>query len=181
MIAAKADGGDPAALCGILAAGAVLFVIGLLVNAFGSHWINVADAARRHRCGRRPDRPQPGPGRLGQFQEQPLTAMITLTVIVLATVRLPGFFGRISILLGVVVGLLRRLAAGPAADSRPRGTPRAGSGCPDFTTPTFSWTAIGLIVPVVVVLIAENTGHIKAVGHDDRPQPGPVAGPRLHG
>ena len=37
-------------------------------------------------------------------------------------------------------------------------------GLPNFTGPHFSWTAIGLILPVVVVLIAENTGHIKAVG-----------------
>ncbi len=36
-------------------------------------------------------------------------------------------------------------------------------GLPHFTTPTFSGTAILLIVPVVLVLIAENTGHIKAV------------------
>jgi xanthine/uracil permease len=37
-------------------------------------------------------------------------------------------------------------------------------GSPDFTAPSWNWTAIGLIVPVVVVLLAENTGHIKAVG-----------------
>ena len=36
-------------------------------------------------------------------------------------------------------------------------------GLPDFIAPHFTWRAIALIVPVVVVLLAENTGHIKAV------------------
>ena len=36
-------------------------------------------------------------------------------------------------------------------------------GLPEFNTPTFTWRAIALIAPVVIVLIAENTGHVKAV------------------
>src|SRR4029453_10140678 len=37
-------------------------------------------------------------------------------------------------------------------------------GFPDFTTPTFNGKAILLVVPaVVVVLLAENAGHVKAV------------------
>lgn len=34
---------------------------------------------------------------------------------------------------------------------------------PSFTTPTFNMSAIVLFLPVVLVLIAENVGHIKAV------------------
>jgi NCS2 family nucleobase:cation symporter-2 len=34
---------------------------------------------------------------------------------------------------------------------------------PTFTTPTFETNAILLFVPVVLVLIAENVGHVKAV------------------
>ena len=41
VIAAKADGGIAVALGGIFCAGAVLFIIGLLVDRFGSEWINV--------------------------------------------------------------------------------------------------------------------------------------------
>ena len=41
VIAAKAHGGIPVALGGIFAAGAVLFIVGLLVDRFGSGWINV--------------------------------------------------------------------------------------------------------------------------------------------
>ncbi len=36
-------------------------------------------------------------------------------------------------------------------------------GLPDFTAPSFSFTALLLFLPVVVVLIAENAGHVKAV------------------
>lgn len=35
---------------------------------------------------------------------------------------------------------------------------------PSFTTPTFQADAIFLIAPVAVILVAENLGHIKAVG-----------------
>ncbi|MCB0907570.1 MAG: nitrate reductase [Nocardioidaceae bacterium] len=163
VIAAKADGGIPAALCGILAAGAVLFVIGLLVDRFGSRWINVimppaVTGAVVALIGL-----NLAPVAIGNVKAQPWTAVITLLVILLATVALPGFFGRISILIGVVVGYLvawpqdqlQLKAAWDAAD---------WIGFPEFTLPTWSWTAITLIVPVVIVLIAENTGHIKAVG-----------------
>lgn len=36
-------------------------------------------------------------------------------------------------------------------------------GIPQFTTPTFSLNAISLIAPVVIILVGENLGHIKAV------------------
>lgn len=36
-------------------------------------------------------------------------------------------------------------------------------GLPAFAAPTFQWQAMGLIVPVAVILVAENLGHVKAV------------------
>ena len=36
-------------------------------------------------------------------------------------------------------------------------------GMPSFTSPVFSVDAIALIVPVVIILVGENLGHIKAV------------------
>jgi uracil-xanthine permease len=163
VIAAQTDGGIPAALCGILAAGVVLFVIGLLVNQYGSHWINVVMPPAVTGAVVALIGLNLAPVAIANFQEQPLTAFITLAVIVLATVGLPGFFGRISILLGVIVGYL---VAWPQDQLQLKAAWNAADwlGFPDFTLPSFSWRAIGLIVPVVVVLIAENTGHIKAVG-----------------
>ncbi|ATA38767.1 hypothetical protein CK814_15405 [Brucella abortus] len=37
-------------------------------------------------------------------------------------------------------------------------------GLPHFTTPAFNWQAVTLIAPVAIVLVAENLGHIKALG-----------------
>src|SRR5262249_3920201 len=37
-------------------------------------------------------------------------------------------------------------------------------GLPNFTTPTFQADAIVLIAPVAIILVAENLGHIKAIG-----------------
>jgi len=163
VIAAKANGGIPAALGGIFAAGLVLFIIGLIVDRFGSHWINVVmppavTGAIVALIGL-----NLAPVAIANFKKQPLTALITLIAIVIFTVALPGFFGRLAVLLGVIVGYLVAMPQGQL-DLGEAWNNAAWFGFPTFATPTFSWTAIGLIVPVVVVLIAENTGHVKAVG-----------------
>jgi uracil-xanthine permease len=163
VIAAKAHGGIPAALGGILATGAVLFVIGLAVNRWGSGWINflmppAVTGAVVALIGL-----NLAPVAWKNFSAQAWTATITLTAIILATVMLRGFFGRISILIGVVIGYL---VAWPQGQMDSLSSNLKGAkwfGAPDFMAPTFNWNAIALIVPVVVVLIAENTGHIKAV------------------
>jgi uracil-xanthine permease len=163
VIAAKAHGGIGAALGGILVTGAVLFVIGLIVNKWGSGWINflmppAVTGAVVALIGL-----NLAPVAWTNFKAQPVTATITLTVIVLSTVLLAGFLGRIAILIGVVVGYL---VAWPQdqLNTLPDNLKAAKwFGTPDFTAPTFHLNAIVLIVPVVIVLIAENTGHIKAV------------------
>jgi uracil-xanthine permease len=162
VIAAKSHGGIPAALGGILAAGAVLFVIGVLVDRYGVGWINflmppAVTGAVVMLIGL-----NLAPVAWTSFQAQPWTAIITLTAVVLATVLLRGFFGRISVLLGVVVGYIVAMPQ-HQLQLRQNWNNADWFGFPDFTAPHFNWTAISLIVPVVVVLIAENTGHIKAV------------------
>ena len=162
VIAAKAHGGIPAALGGIFAAGAVLFIVGLLVDRFGSKWINVlmppvVTGAVVALIGL-----NLAPTAWSEFKQQPWTAIITISAIVLITVMVRGFFGRISILLGVVIGYL---VAWPQHQLVLAANWKAAKwiGTPPFNTPHFTLRAIGLIVPVVVVLLAENTGHIKAV------------------
>ena len=163
VIAAKTHGGIPVALGGIFAAGAVLFVIGFLADRYGTHWINVlmppvVTGAVVALIGL-----NLAPTAIGEFQQQGLTAFITMSCILLFTVLLPGFRGRISILLGVIVGYL---VAWPQHQLHLAANWNSAKwiGLPDFTAPQFTWRAIALIVPVVVVLLAENTGHIKAVG-----------------
>jgi uracil-xanthine permease len=163
VIAAKSHGGISAALGGILACGAVLFVIGLIVNKWGSGWINVlmppaVTGAVVALIGL-----NLAPVAWGSFSGQPWTATITLTVIILATVLLRGFFGRIAILIGVIVGYLVAWPQDQLKSLSPNLKAADWFGTPDFTAPSFNWNAIALIVPVVIVLLAENTGHIKAV------------------
>jgi uracil-xanthine permease len=162
VIAAKAHGGMAVALGGILCAGAVLFVIGLLVDRYGSHWINVlmppvVTGAVVALIGL-----NLAPTAWGEVKAMPGTALVTLAAIVLATVLLRGFLGRISILIGVIIGYL---VAWPQGQLHLAANWDAAKwvGAPPFHTPVFQARAIGLIVPVVIILLAENTGHIKAV------------------
>jgi len=161
VIAAKSHGMG-AALCGILAAGLVLFVVGLLVDHYGSRAINVVmppvvTGAVVALIGL-----NLAPVATGDVAKEGYTAFITLGAILLITVLLKGFLGRISVLLGVIVGYF---VAWPfhQLHLHQNWTNAKWFGSPTFHTPSFSWYGISLIVPVVIVLLAENTGHIKAV------------------
>jgi xanthine/uracil permease len=89
-------------------------------------------------------------------------AMVTLVSILIIGVAVKNFLTRLSVLLGVVVGYVFAALLGDvnwdavhAAD---------WFGLPDFITPEFNGRAIVLIVPaVLLVLLAENAGHVKAV------------------
>jgi uracil-xanthine permease len=95
------------------------------------------------------------------FQASPLTALVTLLTIVLATVFFRGIFGRLAILLGVVVGYLVAAIRGEIDFSAV--SDAAWIGFPTFQTPAFDLAVLGLFAPVVFVLIAENVGHVKSV------------------
>ena len=162
VIAAKSHGGVPAALGGILCAGAALFLVGLLVDRAGYRIIgfllppvvtgsivaliglNLAPVAK------------------DQFSAQAGVALFTLGAILIFTVALRGLASRLSVFLGVVAGYVFAAILGKidwsAVDNAD------WFGWPHLTTPTFSGRAILLIVPaVLLVLIAENAGHVKAV------------------
>ena len=161
VVAAQSQGGIPAALGGIVAAGFVFFLVGVFVDRRGVHVIdrlmppvvtgaivaliglNLAPAAR------------------DSFAKQPGVAAITLAAILVITVAVRGFLGRLSIFLGVLAGYACAAALG-LVDLSPVGR-AAWFGLPPLHLPAFDARAIALIVPVVVVLAAENAGHVKAV------------------
>jgi uracil-xanthine permease len=162
VIAAKAQGGIPAALAGIFVAGAMFFVVGLLVNQWGSAFIETifppaVTGAVVALIGL-----NLAPSAIANFEKQPVPAIVTLCVIMLVTVLFRGFFGRLSILIGVIAGYLVAWAKDGISFASVKSA--AWIGLPHFAHPSFAWRPIFLITPVVLVLIAENTGHIKAVG-----------------
>ncbi len=159
-------------LGGILLAGILLALVGLIVSRFGSGWIdrsmppvvtgavvaliglNLAGAAK------------------SQWSASPWTALVTLAATLIAMVAFKGFLSRIAILFGAVIGgifsALRgewttpidTLAGQTAVDHI-----KAASwfGIPEWHTPTFDGSVLVAFVPVVIILIAENIGHLKSV------------------
>jgi len=161
IAAAKADGGMAAALGGVVAAGVILAVIGLIVRQVGINWIewmlppvvtgtivmviglNLAGAAKNN------------------LAAGPVVGIITLAAIALIAAISHGFLGRISIFVGILIGYAVALGMGDVKTDGIKGAKWVA--LPTFTTPTFNGNAIILFLPVVLVLIAENVGHVKAV------------------
>jgi uracil-xanthine permease len=162
VLAAKAHGGIPAALGGILCAGVALFAVGLIVDRAGYRVIEfllppVVTGAIVALIGL-----NLAPVAKDQFSQQAGIALVTLAAILVIGVALRGFASRLSVFLGVATGYAFAAIFGRVDWS---GVHQADwIGLPDFTTPTFSGRAIVLIVPAVLfVLLAENAGHVKAV------------------
>ncbi|MGC3860726.1 uracil-xanthine permease family protein [Micromonospora chersina] len=170
VLAAKTDGGIGAALGGIVVAGAALALVGVVVQVAGARWIdalmppvvtgaivaliglNLAPVA------------WDGGGSGTGFKSQPVIAMITLVAILVTTVLFRGFLARLSILVGVVVGWVLAALLGkldPAAVTTLKEADWVG--LPQFHAPSFGLRAVVLVIPVILVLIAENAGHVKAV------------------
>ena len=104
------------------------------------------------------------PNAAENFASQPLAAAVTLLVILLATVAGRGMVSRLSILLGVVVGWVFAALTGNLGDDAVAAIDAAPwVGLPEFHAPSFNVSAIAVALPVLVVLIAENVGHVKAV------------------
>ncbi len=98
------------------------------------------------------------------FSAQPLVAAVTMLSILVATVAGRGMIARLGVLIGVVVGWAFATATGnlsPEATASVREA--AWFGLPDFHAPEFHLNAMLIGLPVIVVLIAENVGHVKAV------------------
>jgi xanthine/uracil permease len=88
-------------------------------------------------------------------------ALFTLAVAICVAVAARGFAKLIPVLIAVIAGYLVAAVTGQV-DFAP--VAKAGwIGLPDFVTPTINLEAVSLIVPVVVMLVAENLGHVKAI------------------
>jgi uracil-xanthine permease len=166
----------PKALGGIVAAGLVYALIGLAVHLTDTRWIdtlmpplvtgavvmiiglNLAPAAR------------------GLAKDSVFLAIVTVMCILTIGLVTGGLLARLPILLGTAAAyLVALLLGGPSAAGRTYGPVHVQGvdlakvasadwlGLPAFVGPSFDAHAIALIAPVAIVLVAENTGHIKAV------------------
>jgi uracil-xanthine permease len=178
VLAAKAHGGLPAALGGILCAGVALFLVGLIIDRAGYGIVEfllppVVTGAIVALIGL-----NLAPVAKGEFSQQAGVALFTLAAILLFTVGLRGLAGQLSVFLGVTAGYVFAAIFGKVDWT---GVRKADwFGLPDLTTPVFSGRAILLIVPaVVLVLIAENAAHVKAVGAMTERDLDPVIGRSL--
>ena len=163
VIAAKAEGGVPAALGGIMIAGVCLAIIGLIIDRLGYRVIEfllppVVTGAIVALIGL-----NLAPVAKDQFTQQAGVALVTLVAILIIGVAFKGFISRMSVFLGVVVGYVFAAIVGKVDWTAVHDADWIGF--PDFMTPEFNGRAILLIVPaVILVLLAENAGHVKAVG-----------------
>jgi putative pyrimidine permease RutG len=168
------------ALGGIVAAGALYTLIGAVVTVAGHRWVErlmppavtgaivaaiglvLAPIAIGSASGTGPSDPN-GSG-FARF-----IALLTVVAVGAVAVYAPGLWRRLPILVGGAVAYLAYLIlANGLGFGAPIDFTKVGAaawfGLPNFTSPVFTLSAISLIAPVAVILVAENLGHIKAIG-----------------
>lgn len=152
-----------AALGGVVVTGVLLALLGLLIGKVGTRWIGLlmppvvmGSIVALIGLNLVPTTYQ------ANFSKAPFTAVCTLIAIVLCTTLFKGILGRISVLLGVIVGYVIALVRGEVNLDPVREA--AWLGLPEFHYPTFNLGLLPIFLPVIVVLLAENVGHVISVG-----------------
>ena len=159
------------ALGGIIACGLLYFIIGAIVQAIGTGWIerfmppvvtgavvaviglNLAHIPIKNMA----------PTNFDAWMQG-----ITFLSVALVAVFTRGMVQRLLILVGLIVAsilyavLTNGLGLGKPLDLSGIAS-AAWFGMPNFSAPVFSGNAMLLIAPVAIILVAENLGHIKAV------------------
>jgi uracil-xanthine permease len=157
------------ALVGVMVAGILLAGIGFLVQATGTRWLErlmppVVSGAIVALIGL-----NLAPAAWNNFQTDAVLGTITLAACILFAVLFRGVLGRISIFLGVVVGYIAALIMGRVDFTGVAALIDEGQwfGLPDFHLPSFAdpvaWGLLPMFLPVVLVLVAENVGHVRGV------------------
>ncbi len=95
--------------------------------------------------------------------------LLTVLITGLIAVAAPGIWRRLPIIFGAIGGyLLYLLLANGLGLGKPIDFAQLAAapwiGLPKFASPSFHADAMFLIAPVAIILVAENLGHIKAIG-----------------
>ena len=189
VAAVRADGGTSAEVTGAIAVcGVVVALVGLVVHLGGGRTVSAVlppavTGAVVMLIGF-----NLAPVVAGTYWPQDeAVALVTMLVVMGTAVAGRGMLSRLGVLVGLVVGfalsLLLDATLGPitgpdasgAVSTHPRvdlsgvgdaswiGLPLGTPEAPGLHLPAFSASAILIIVPVAIALIAENTGHVKGV------------------
>ncbi|MBE0586489.1 MAG: pyrimidine utilization transport protein G [Hydrogenophaga sp.] len=159
------------ALGGIIACGIVYTLIGALVQAIGTGWIerlmppvvtgSVVAVIGLNLAGI-PIKNMAPTGFDAWMQG------VTFVCVALVAVFSSGMLQRLLILMGLIIAsviyavLTNGMGLGKPLDLSGIAN-AAWFGLPNFSAPVFSGNAMLLIAPVAIILVAENLGHIKAV------------------
>lgn len=160
------------ALGGIVACGILYALIGLAVMATGTRWIEkmmppVVTGAVVMIIGL-----NLAPVTIKSVAGNPFDMwMSLLTVLCMGIIAVftKGLLQRLLLLVGLIVAyILYAIATNVLGLGKPIDFSAIGQaawfGLPTFHSPTFDSKAILIIAPVALILVAENLGHIKAVG-----------------
>ena len=196
VFAVRAAGGDSSDVVGsILVSGVVLAIVGVIIHFLGVRAVNrvlppavtgavvmligfnLASVATQ----------------IYWVQDQ-WVALATMAFVIVCSLALRGFLGRIAILLGLIFGFLLSWLLDAVFGQITSFDPAAGEitthdrinfanvngadwfGLPEFTAPSFSVNFSLLVLPAVIALVAENAGHVKAVGEMTKRNLDPVLG-----
>ena len=156
-----ANKGIAVASFGIMVTGILLALIGVLVHYAGSTWIDiimppVVNGAIVAIIGF-----NLAPSVWTNFQAAPDTALVTLLAVLLVAVLFKGLLGRLNILVGVIIGYVYACIRGQVDFSAIGDA--AWIGFPKFHLPQADFSILPMFIPVVLVLVAENVGHVKSV------------------
>lgn len=168
--------GYSAALGGFIASGVVFVIVALIIQWAGTDWIHVVfpPAAMGPIVAVIGLELIPTAAKMagwisdGSADWKPdattiTVSIATLLITVLGSILFRGFMRIIPILFGIVAGYLIAWAAGLTDFS---GVEKASFfALPNFTTPTFAWSAILTIVPAALVVVVEHTGHLIVTGN----------------
>lgn len=161
-----------AALGGFIAVGIVFCLVGLLVRAVGTKWIDIifppaAMGAIVAVIGL--ELMPTAAGMAGLTGDKPadgttiFVSLMTLAITVFASVAFRGFLAIIPILLGVVGGYIIAALCGMVDWTLVEKAPWFA--LPTIYTPVFNFDAICIILPAALVVIAEHVGHLIVTGN----------------
>lgn len=177
LAAASTSHDMPTALGGVVMAGITLALLGVVVQLAGDRWLREIMPATVTGAIVALIGLNLAPSAKTNFIVSPVTGLVTVAVILLVTVATRTLFSRIAILVGVAAGYLTAVVRGEVDFAKVQAADWLGA--PTFTAPHFDIAVAGLFIPVVLVLVAENVGHVRSVASMTGEDLDPITGRAL--